>query len=262
MRAAGPEKDALANELLQWFKHCFFTWASQGSPLPKCSRCGSDHTQASGATQPNAEERADGAGRCELHQCHGCGYTTRFPRYNDPVKLLETRSGRCGEWANCFTLCCRTAGLDVRYILDWTDHVWTEYYSDAQQRWIHLDPCEAAYDQPLLYEEGWGKQLNYVMAFHRMGVVDVTRRYSKQDLSSRRTQIPETQLHTACRQLTERLRRGIPSGNVAALRQRDIEEQDELEGGRHHGCPCCSLLGFAGRQTGSEAWRAARGELG
>ena len=56
-------------------------------------------------------------------------------------------------------------------------------------------------------QEGWGKQLNYVMAFHRMGVVDVTRRYSKQDLSSRRTQIPETQLHTACRQLTERLRR-------------------------------------------------------
>ena len=35
-------------------------------------------------------------------------------------------------------------------------------------------------------QEGWGKQLNYVMAFHRMGVVDVTRRYSKQDLSSRR----------------------------------------------------------------------------
>ena len=76
----------------------------------------------------------------------------RFARYNDPGKLLETRQGRCGEWANCFTLCCRAANLTARYVLDWTDHVWTEYYSHAHRRWIHLDSCEAAYDQPLLYE--------------------------------------------------------------------------------------------------------------
>ena len=32
-------------------------------------------------------------------------------------------------------------------------------WSEAQQRWVHLDPCEAAYDKPLLYEvrqEGCG----------------------------------------------------------------------------------------------------------
>jgi peptide-N4-(N-acetyl-beta-glucosaminyl)asparagine amidase len=46
------------------------------------------------------------------------------------------------------------AGLDARYILDVTDHVWAEYYSDAMQRWVHLDPCEAAYDTPHLYEVG------------------------------------------------------------------------------------------------------------
>ena len=44
------------------------------------------------------------------------------------------------------------AGLDTRYILDVTDHVWAEYYSETMQRWVHLDPCEAAYDTPHLYE--------------------------------------------------------------------------------------------------------------
>ena len=47
-----------------------------------------------------------------------------------------------------------SAGLDTRYILDVTDHVWAEYYSEAMQRWVHLDPCEAAYDTPHLYEVG------------------------------------------------------------------------------------------------------------
>ena len=124
------------------------------------------------------------------------------------MALLATRRGRCGEWANCFCLCLRAAGLPARWLMDWSDHVrvlapakpsnlkpsaafpwhslqrrrvcsvwtcrlaawwsaaerqtgepgysfpqvWCEYWSEALERWVHVDPCEAAWDTPLLYE--------------------------------------------------------------------------------------------------------------
>eukprot|EP00955_Chlamydomonas_euryale_P053485 355520-Chlamydomonas_euryale.AAC.1 len=41
---------------------------------------------------------------------------------------------RCGEWANCFLLFLRAAKLQARYVLDVTDHVWCEYYSNKLER--------------------------------------------------------------------------------------------------------------------------------
>ncbi|KAI8583489.1 hypothetical protein K450DRAFT_169480 [Umbelopsis ramanniana AG] len=167
-------EDVVIIKLLAWFKN-FFSWVDQ----PACQFCSSP-TIAIGRGKPNVDDIRHGASVIEVYQCQQCHQTNRFPRYNNPSKLLETRKGRCGEWANCFTLCCRAVGAEARYILDTTDpdHVWTEVYSQAQQRWVHCDPCENAFDRPLLYSAGWGKSLSYCIAFSAEEVMDVTKRYT------------------------------------------------------------------------------------
>lgn len=63
-------------------------------------------------------------------RCPNCGTMVKFPRYCDPEPLLISRRGRCGEWANVFTLFCRALGYDARFVHDETDHVWTEVCND------------------------------------------------------------------------------------------------------------------------------------
>ncbi|EPY87247.1 peptide-N(4)-(N-acetyl-beta-glucosaminyl)asparagine amidase [Camelus ferus] len=157
------DEDFLLLELLHWFKEEFFHWVND----IVCSKCGGQTKSRGESLFPNDDERKWGANRVEDHFCDVCQLSNRFPRYNNPEKLLETRCGRCGEWANCFMLCCRALGFEARYVWDYTDHVWTEVYSPAQQRWLHCDACEDVCDKPLLYEIGWGKKLSYVIAFSK-----------------------------------------------------------------------------------------------
>ena len=140
--------DAFVRELLSWFKSDFFAWVNS----PPCCQCRGS-TSARGMSPPTEAELAGLAQRVESYACDaGCGAAeTRFPRYNDPGTLLRTRRGRCGEWANCFTLVARACGLTARYVLDFSDHVWTEVWAPHLGRWVHADSCEAAYDSPLLY---------------------------------------------------------------------------------------------------------------
>ena len=247
-------EDALLRGLLRWFKRDFFAWCDK----PACGACGSPDVAPAGAATPTPDEAAHGASRVESYRCVPCGAGVRFPRYNDPVKLLETRAGRCGEWANAFTLCCRTLGYDARWVLDWTDHVWTEVWSSAQRRWLHCDACEEACDQPKLYEAGWGKKLTYVVAFSADGAADVTRRYvvDPAENATRRDQCDEAWLARELRDITARLRRETDAERRAELTARDASEAEELSAVDDETRP------LPGRQTGSLEWRAARGELG
>jgi hypothetical protein len=46
-------------------------------------------------------------------------------------------------------------------------------------RWIHIDPCEAAVDEPLIYQ-GWGKNQTFILAvdFNERRIIDVTTDYT------------------------------------------------------------------------------------
>ena len=68
------------------------------------------------------------------------------------------RQGRCGEWANCFALILRAFGYLTRHVNDFKDHVWCEFFSETEQRWIHVDPCEGLVDKSKVYDHGWGKK--------------------------------------------------------------------------------------------------------
>ncbi|XP_051927065.1 peptide-N(4)-(N-acetyl-beta-glucosaminyl)asparagine amidase isoform X2 [Hippocampus zosterae] len=248
------EEDFLVLELLRWFKHDFFSWVDC---LP-CNNCGGS-TQNSGSLTPTIDDLRWGAQRVENHYCQGCQLCTRFPRYNNPEQLLKTRRGRCGEWANCFTLCCRALCLEARYIWDSTDHVWTEVYSVSQRRWLHCDPCENICDKPLLYEVGWGKKLSYILAFSRDQVVDVTWRYSCKhpEVLSRRTNVQETWLLHTIIGLNALRQQSLGVDRKLELAERLLVELVEFISPK---IPKQGELG--GRTSGSLGWRQARGETG
>ncbi len=137
--ALRSDEELVVVALMRWFKCDHFKWCNKPKcATPACVELGSG-MDGSGVTEPSATEREVGwAGRTELYTCNRCQQVTRFPRYNNPSHLLRhSPMGRCGEFANAFCLLCRSLGLDARYVLDFTDHVWVEVWIASLKRFVH-----------------------------------------------------------------------------------------------------------------------------
>eukprot|EP00397_Hematodinium_sp_SG-2012_P010164 GEMP01010272.1.p1 GENE.GEMP01010272.1~~GEMP01010272.1.p1 ORF type:complete len:859 (+),score=185.84 GEMP01010272.1:231-2807(+) len=253
--------EVFIREVLNWFKTEFFSWMD----APACPRCPSKtavvHLTVESPSEKSEEYYWD-AHRIETVACRGCGDVLRFPRYNHPLKLLESRSGRCGEWANCFTGICRALGYETRYVLDFSDHVWTECWIPSFKRWVHLDPCENAFDKPLLYSKGWGKKLTLVLALAKDHCMGVTRRYTGGSLQGNfkgmEHYIDMISLRLSAIFLNNCTLPQHRHKRKEIIAQRRFDEMQEME--RESGAQGNENL--PGRTTGDVAWRAQRGELG
>lgn len=166
--------------------------------------------------------------------------------------------GRCGEYANCFTFLCRCLGYDARYIYATFDHVWTEIYSPFQKRWIHVDPSDAVVDSPLMYQHGWKRPVDYVLAFSQYDVSDVTRRYCNDDrqaLHKRRIRCPEDMLEAKLLAIYKEMQKDLSAkkrnyllrrmllDSIAMFQLREPTEDERK-----------------GRSSGDLQWRESRGE--
>lgn len=104
-------------------------------------------------------------------------FTSEGERPHQPIRIYAKHIGRCGEYADLTAAAARTALIPCTSVCSTsTDHIWNEFWHG---RWIHWEPVNNSLDDPLVYEDGWGRVFGTVYEIRSDGQVrSVTDRYS------------------------------------------------------------------------------------
>lgn len=139
-----------------------------------------------------------------------------------------------------------------------------QIWSVSNNRWIHVDPCENIIDKPLMYEKGWKKKLSYIIAFSKDEVQDVTWRYTRdqQAVMKRRKLCTEQTLIRLIQALNDKRQN---STGYSQTRKEYVIKRNLMELAEMLYIPNSqdkdSDETYEGRNSGSIAWRLARGEI-
>jgi len=104
-------------------------------------------------------------------------FTSNAERPHQPVRIFTKRFGRCGEYADLSSAVARIALIPCTNISSVsTDHTWNEFWEDG---WVSWEPVNGYLNNPLVYENGWGKVFGSVFEERSDGLFSpVTERYS------------------------------------------------------------------------------------
>ena len=105
-------------------------------------------------------------------------FDSNAERPHQPVRIFAKRMGRCGEYADLSSAVARTALIPCSSISSVsTDHTWNEFWEDG---WVSWEPVNGYLNNPLVYENGWGKVFGSVFEERSDGLFSpVTERYSE-----------------------------------------------------------------------------------
>lgn len=105
-------------------------------------------------------------------------FNSNNERPHQPVRIIAKRMGRCGEYSDLTSAVARLGLIPCTGIMSVsTDHTWNEFWDGSWHAW---EPVNGYINNPLVYENGWGKVFGSVFEMRPDGLfTPVTDRYSE-----------------------------------------------------------------------------------